>query len=170
MSQKIQPSVAYSEDLRTLWRERHGKIWTFYCPQCRAARRTPTHPDPARMANFARIGLCALVFMIATWNWFAWKGVVSFVPFWAAFEIFHRSRMRGMLACPHCGFDPYLYLIDVKLARQEMEHHWKKKFAEHGIEYPGQKHEVPGPKHESPVPEAHLASETAMKQKPEELS
>src|SRR5262249_35639019 len=67
MSEKSQPSIPYSEDLRTLWRQRHGRIWTFYCPQCRAARRTPTHPDPAKLENFARIGLCALVFMIATW-------------------------------------------------------------------------------------------------------
>ena len=45
-----------------------------------------------------------------------------------------------MLACPHCGFDPYLYLADVKLARQEIEEHWKRKFAEHGIPFPSPKH------------------------------
>jgi hypothetical protein len=137
MTEKRQPSA---EDLRSLWRERHGKVWTFYCPQCRAARRADTHPDPARFENFARVGLSALVFMICTWNWFAWKGVFSFFPIWAVFEIVHRSRVRGMLACPHCGFDPYLYLVDVKLARSEIEAHWKRKFAEHGIPFPAPKH------------------------------
>jgi hypothetical protein len=128
------------EDLKSLWHDRHSRIWSFYCPQCRAARRTPTHPDPARPLNIARVLLCAWAFTIACWSWFGWKGIVSFVPFWAAFEIFHRSRMRGMLACPHCGFDPYLYLVDVKLARKEIDAHWRRKFAEHGIPFPSPKH------------------------------
>jgi hypothetical protein len=40
------------------------------------------------------------------------------------------------LACNHCGFDPYLYLIDVPRAREVVENHWRKKFAEKGIPYP----------------------------------
>jgi len=157
-------------DLRSLWRQRHSRIWSFYCPQCRAPRRTPTHPDPSRPANYARIGLCALVFTISTWTWFSWKGLVSFVPFWAVFELVHRSRVRGLLACPHCGFDPYLYLVDVKLARREIEEHWKRKFAEHGIPFPQPKHELLQPQAE-PQGRAQRAPEgTPTTQSPEESS
>jgi hypothetical protein len=126
--------------IKSLWRERHSRAWSFFCPQCRAARKVSTHPDPGRLENYARVALCSVVFTIAGWQWFTWKGIVSFVPFWAAFEVFHRARMRTLMACPHCGFDPYLYLADVKLARQEIEDHWRRKFAEHGIPYPAPKH------------------------------
>lgn len=74
--------------------------------------------------------------MLATWNWFEWKGVVSFLPFWTFFEMVYRSRVRAALACTQCGFDPYLYLIDVPRAREVVENHWRKKFAEKGIPYP----------------------------------
>jgi hypothetical protein len=84
------------------------------------------------------VGLTALVFTAATWAWFSWKGIVSFVPLLAAFEIFYRGRVRAALHCSQCGFDPYLYLTDVKRARAEVESHWRKKFAEKGIPYPEQ--------------------------------
>ncbi len=75
--------------------------------------------------------------MVATWRWFEWRGVVSFVPFWLIFEAVYRARCRGILNCTQCGFDPYLYLIDTRRARAEVESHWRKKFAEKGIPYPG---------------------------------
>jgi hypothetical protein len=74
--------------------------------------------------------------MLATWRWFEWKGIVSFLPFWLVFEVFYRARVRAALSCDQCGFDPILYLVDVKRARREIEEHWKKKFAEKGIPYP----------------------------------
>ena len=58
------------------------------------------------------------------------------------FEGYYRSRVRIALSCPHCGFDPYLYLTDVKRARQEIEAYWRKKFAEKGIPYPGDAHNI----------------------------
>jgi hypothetical protein len=84
----------------------------------------------------AQIGLTAIVFMLATWSWFEWKGIVSFFPLWTLFEGIYRSRVRAALACDRCGFDPYLYLIDVPRAREVVENHWRKKFAEKGIPYP----------------------------------
>jgi len=53
-------------------------------------------PNPARFGNFARIGLCAIVFTLATWNWFTWKGIVAFIPFWVLFEVF-TARACGRL-------------------------------------------------------------------------
>jgi hypothetical protein len=40
------------------------------------------------------------------------------------------------MACPQCGFDAFLYMVDVKRARAEVEAHWRKKFAEKGVPYP----------------------------------
>jgi hypothetical protein len=33
----------------------------------------------------------------------------------------YRAYARQSLICPHCGFDPYLYKHDVKLARKKVE-------------------------------------------------
>jgi hypothetical protein len=121
---------------KTAWTERRSDAWHFYCPLCRAERRLPYRPSPGGARHYIQVGLTSLFFTLVTWPWFSWKGIVSFLPFWAAFEIFYRGRVRGALGCPHCGFDPYLYLTDVKRARQEVESHWRKKFADAGIPYP----------------------------------
>lgn len=83
-----------------------------------------------------QIGICTAFFMLCTWSIFEWKGVVAFVPFWMIFEFFYRAKVRSQASCTECGFDPFLYLVDIKKARAEIETHWKKKFAEKGIEYP----------------------------------
>lgn len=95
------------------------------------------HPQPWRMTNVLRVALTSLAFTLATWPWFEWKGIVSFVPFWGIFEFAYRTRVRASLACPYCGFDPFLYMIDVKKARLEIETYWRKKFEEKGLAYPG---------------------------------
>ncbi len=121
----------------SLWKDPKRQTWSFYCPQCRAARTIPCHPRPGTPKHFAQIALTAAFFMLLTWPWFTWKGIVSFVPFWLIFETIYRARVRVVVACPHCGFDPFLYLNDVKRARAEMETHWRKIFAAKGIPYPG---------------------------------
>ncbi|MGZ3699270.1 MAG: hypothetical protein ACXWPM_12800 [Bdellovibrionota bacterium] len=93
--------------------------------------------------HYIQVALTALVFMLATWKWFAWKGLVSFIPMWTGFEVFYRVRMRGALPCSGCGFDPYLYLNDVQKARTEVQNHWKKKFEEMGIPFPDKKSSQP---------------------------
>ncbi len=89
--------------------------------------------------------------MLLGWPWLAWKGVVSFLPFWALFETIYRLRMRHALSCPHCGFDPYLYLDNVERAKEEMDAHWRRKFAEKGIPYP-EKGGSPSPAPSVPLP------------------
>jgi hypothetical protein len=86
--------------------------------------------------HLVQIGLTATIIMLASWSWFEWKGIVSFFPLWMLFEVFFRARVRAALACSQCGFDPYLYMIDVPRAREVVENHWRKKFAEKGIPYP----------------------------------
>jgi hypothetical protein len=124
------------EQLKTLWRGRSRDIWQFYCPLCRGPRRVPYRPRPGGARQISQVAMTAVFFTLVTWSWFGWKGMVSFIPFWTIFEAVYRSRVRAALGCPQCGFDPYLYLVDVGRARSEIEGHWKKKFAEKGIPYP----------------------------------
>jgi hypothetical protein len=122
---------------KSIWKKANRDSWAFFCPNCRAARKMPFRSRPGGIKQISQVLLTALVFTLATWPIFEWKGILCFVPFWAVFEVYYRYRMRGVLACPHCGFDPYLYLNDVQSARNEIESHWRKKFAERGIPYPG---------------------------------
>jgi hypothetical protein len=124
------------DSLRTQWQEnRKSSVWSFYCPQCKVPRKVPYKPSPS-LKHYAQVGLTAVVFTMATWNWFTWKGIVAFLPIWVVFETVYRSKLRAALGCEACGFDPILYLVDVKRARREIEEHWKKKFQEKGIPYP----------------------------------
>lgn len=124
-------------DFKTLWKDQKKRNWSFYCPQCRASRTIPFQPKP-EPRHFVQIGLAAAFFTLVTWPWFTWKGIVSFVPFWLIFETFYRGLVRVAVACPHCGFDPFLYMHDAKRARVEIEAHWRKKFTEKGIPFPGE--------------------------------
>lgn len=95
-------------------------------------------PHVGGMKHFFQIGLLSAVFTLAAWPIFEWKGLVAFVPFWAFFEVVYRIRLRAVLTCPHCGFDPVLYMRDVKAARAEIEKFWRAKFAEKGMPWPGE--------------------------------
>jgi hypothetical protein len=109
------------------WKDRKAKTFCFFCPQCRVERILPFHPKPTQLHHLFQVALTACFFSVITWNVFGWKGLFSFLPFWAAFEIFYRSRTRVLASCEHCGFDPYIYLADSKKARHEIEAFWKKK-------------------------------------------
>lgn len=117
------------------WRDKASASWSFICPLCASPRKLPCQPRPT-LRHYVQIALTAAFFTLVTWSWFDWKGIVSFVPMWTVFEALYRGRVRAASHCPHCGFDPYLYLVDVKRARSEIEAHWRKKFAEKGIPYP----------------------------------
>lgn len=83
------------------------------------------------------MGLTTAVLTMATWPWFGLKGVVWFMPVWIVFETVYRVRMRALMACPQCGFDPYLYMTDVQRARKAIDLYWREKFREKGVPYPG---------------------------------
>lgn len=130
------------DSLKTVWQDASSKdIWAFYCPQCKIPRRVPYRPKPAPK-HYAQVVLTSVVFTLLTAGWFSWKGVVIFLPLWIGFEVVYRGRVRAALHCEQCGFDPVLYLVDVKRARREIEQHWKKKFEEKGIPYPPPKNEA----------------------------
>ncbi len=133
--------------VKSFWRDRGAQPWSFLCPHCSAPRKMGFQPRPTRR-HFAQIAMTAVFFTYLTWSWFTWKGIIAFVPMWTIFEVVHRTRVRGALPCQQCGFDPYLYLTDVKRARAEIESHWRKKFAEKNVPYP----ERPEPKEPAPPP------------------
>lgn len=121
---------------KTVWKETKRNSYSFICPHCRTHRTLPLSPRPGSAQHIFQIFLCAAFFTCLTWNFFTWKGIVSFLPFWSVFEVMYRLRVRARLACGSCGFDPFLYLSDVSAARQKIEGHWRKRFEEKGIPYP----------------------------------
>ena len=120
---------------KVYWKDKASGSWSFLCPLCASARKIPCQPNPT-FKHLVQITLTAAFFTLVAWPWLSWKGFVSFVPLWMVFEVLYRGRVRAAMYCDHCGFDPYLYLVDVKRARAEVESHWRKKFAEKGVPYP----------------------------------
>jgi hypothetical protein len=120
----------------SFWRDRKDDLWCFMCPLCQVQRRVRFQPGFGGLRQVLQIVITSLTFSLVTWPWLEWKGIVSLLPFWITFEIFYRWRARAVLHCAQCGFDPYLFRINVKWAKREIEAHWRKKFAERGIPYP----------------------------------
>jgi hypothetical protein len=140
-----------TREIKSYWQGKSKNHWAFICPVCQSKRRLPMRPRPTDFHYFQLI-LTALFVMVLTWNWFTWKGAVSFFPLWILFEVLYRGQARLSLDCPQCGFDPSLHLIDAQRAKEEMEKYWRKKFAEKGIPFP-----------DKPKPVASVAGEAAKK-------
>jgi hypothetical protein len=123
-------------ELKTLWKGRSGEHWSYFCPMCRAPRRLSYRPKAGSVRHFAQVLSATAFVTLLTWPLFGLKGIVSFVPLWIIFEAAFRTRVRAAVSCQSCGFDPFLYLVDVQKARAGVEAHWRRKFAEKGIPYP----------------------------------
>ncbi len=121
---------------KSIWKERFTQGFAFFCPLCSSPRRLGMHPKPGQPIHYAQVFSTAMFFTLITWSFFEWKGIVSFVPLWIAFEVFYRAKVRASVVCKKCGFDPVLYLVDVERARAAVVSHWKVKFEEKGIPYP----------------------------------
>ncbi len=124
--------------------EKDGHRFAFFCPQCRAPRKLPFRPKPESWSSFLRVGAFTAAMVLIFWHWMGAKGVVCALPAWAAYEVFYRTRCRAYLTCGHCGFNPYLYLIDAKQARAGMEAHFRRLFEEKGLPYPTKPGAEPG--------------------------
>jgi hypothetical protein len=143
---------------KSFWRGRASEAWSFICPLCSSPRKLAQQPRPTP-THYAQIGLTAAIFTLITWHWFEWKGIISFLPMWTVFEVIYRARVRAAMRCTQCGFDPYLYLVDVKRARTDIESHWRKKFAEKNIPYP----EKPQPTEPEEPPSAGILLASSVK-------
>ena len=112
------------------------------------------HPKPGRPIHFAQVGITTVVLAIgmnALWPWIGVKALVAFVPLWIAFEVIYRAKVRASVVCRKCGFDPVLYLSDVDRTREAIRDHWRKRFEEKGIPFPGDVHEDDASRFQAPV-------------------
>lgn len=121
---------------KSFWRMNRKEIWEFYCPSCRMHRKVPFRSRPGGRRQIMRILAATAFLTLCFWPWFEWKGVVTALPLWTGFEIYFRTHVRANLNCTNCGFDAYLYLVDIQKARQGIDAHWRGKFAVRGISYP----------------------------------
>ncbi|MBL7716817.1 MAG: hypothetical protein JNL01_15230 [Bdellovibrionales bacterium] len=136
---------------KQLVKPKTGPIWSFYCAICEVPRKLKLDWNLNRPIHWVRIGLTTAVFTLATFHWFGWKGLVSFVPFWTLFEVSYRLRIRRHSRCPHCGFDPFLAMTNVPQAKAEVARFWAQKFEELGVEVPAQEPLPQPPSAEKPA-------------------
>lgn len=108
----------------------------FFCVGCHRERLLSV---PAKVGSF-QFYLHSLVatgfLMIVTWPIFNWKGLVWAVPVLLVMEFVYRIKLRSVLVCPDCKFDPILYLVDRDKAVRQVDEAWRKKFEIQGIPYP----------------------------------
>ena len=108
------------------FRYQQREYWEFYCPACKAQRRSFYWPSP-RVRHYVALGILGLFIAAASQPWLGYRGGMLILPVWAGFEFLYRARARQSLICSRCGFDPYLYKYDVKLARDKVERFWAEK-------------------------------------------
>lgn len=124
-----------SIQIRSLWRSRPQRGFSYFCPVCGTPHRLPFSLAPS-FRHYVQVGLTTLVAAIAAWPVFGPKGFVLFVPLWMGFEMFFRLRARARMRCDQCAFDPYLYLVDAQKARAEIDTHFKGLFEAKGLGWP----------------------------------
>ena len=124
---------------QSVFRAKHDKKFRYFCPLCNHPSSTPLHPEPFSFKNVSRVLLASLLIMGASWNFFEWRGVLSFVPLWICFEVIYRLTVRTRLNCSNCGFDPILFLANPDKARQELKGYWRKKLELGGIPFKEEK-------------------------------
>ena len=128
-----------SINLNSIWKKLERTGFKFYCVSCHKERHIEV---PARAGSFQfyfHAGVTTAFMMLITWPIFHWKGVVLLVPVLGIFEGLYRMKMRSVLVCPDCDFDPILYMVDPDKAAQQVENVWRKKFEEKGYPFPERK-------------------------------
>lgn len=106
---------------------RPGKF-SYVCPLCRSEQHTNT-VHKIQLYHHLQIGLATVFFVIVFWSIMGVKGAVSYFAFWAVFETVFRLRRRNSWICGDCGFDPFLYKRDPKLAREKVRVYWQDRIA-----------------------------------------
>jgi hypothetical protein len=81
------------------------------CPQCRSTRVLPFAPGSRWPWIRAIVGWTSILTLIL-WPLLGLKGLLSVLPVATAVELWFRMRLRVVMECEHCGFDPFLYVKD----------------------------------------------------------
>jgi hypothetical protein len=136
-------SIEHLSSLESFVKNDGNEPYQFYCPHCKKERRLAYDPNPGTMRKIGQIALTTAFLTVVLWPWFDIKGIVLVLPIWTVYELYFRVSARADLACPYCGFDPFLFLTDVQKAKKEIENYWRKKLAENGIPFPEETYQNP---------------------------
>lgn len=94
-----------------------------FCAFCKSPRRV----EAKKHVNWINVLLSAMVSLVLMWTlWFEVnpKAVILFVMCLVVSEIFLQIRWRLSLACPHCQFDPLLYIKSPERASERVRRHF----------------------------------------------
>lgn len=141
-----------SINLNSIWKKLERTGFRFYCVSCNRERLLSVPARAGSFQSYVHVTVTTAFLMLITWPLFHFKGVVLFIPVWAAFETLYRMKMRAALVCPDCDFDPVLFMVDRDQAVQKVEDVWRRKFEEKG--YPFPEHKKNGQLRRKPIAEA----------------
>jgi len=65
--------------------------------------------------------LCAIITMFFIWQVFEPRIIVFFIFYLTLAEMFVQIRWRLSVVCPHCGFDPVMYLKNPNMACKKVQ-------------------------------------------------
>ena len=77
--------------------------------------------------DYASALLVSVLLMILLFGQFDGRVVLFFLFMVASTEFFVTMRWRMSVACPHCGFDPVLYVRDQAKASEKVKIHLEKR-------------------------------------------
>ncbi|MCO5143993.1 MAG: hypothetical protein M9962_12960 [Oligoflexia bacterium] len=98
----------------------------FFCPLCHYHQSTNTI-QKINIKHYLQIAVVTAAFALVCWPIFGMKGVFSYLFFLFLFEVFYRFRKRQALVCESCGFDPFLYKVNPKKARDSLRAYWQER-------------------------------------------
>lgn len=70
--------------------------------------------------DYVMAGVCALIAMIVFFRDLDPRIFIFYILFVAIGEVFVQVRWRLSIVCPHCGFDPVLYLKQPEKAAEKV--------------------------------------------------
>lgn len=100
-------------------------LMKFFCPLC-GTERAFTVGARLSWINYLQIIVATGLVTSLLFPFVGAKGLFTFFPIWATFELVRRALFKKEVPCPHCGFDATWYKRDVKKARQLVESFWER--------------------------------------------
>ncbi len=100
-------------------KKRTSQLNRVYCAFCRLPR-TSYLKKHVNWTNVAQSLLVAVLLMYLVWQQFEARVVIFFILSLSLGEIFLQIRWRLTVVCPHCGFDPVLYVHSPDKAAQRV--------------------------------------------------
>ncbi|MFP5520015.1 MAG: hypothetical protein ACLGGX_08940 [Bdellovibrionia bacterium] len=97
-----------------------------YCAFCKSPRRI-YRKKTISLLNVGEALAASLGVMFLLWQKFDPRFVLFFAAFLVVGELFIRLRWRTSVLCPHCGFDPVLYLKDSRQAAEKVKNYLAKR-------------------------------------------